>query len=55
MAKNSKDIRPQSAPQGGKAKNKKKKKKHTKLFVVFTFATPEIELFKDPLTNTYGI
>ncbi len=37
MAKNSKDIRPQSAPQGGKAKNKKKKKKHTKLFVVFTF------------------
>ena len=25
------------------------------LFVVFTFATPEIELFKDPLTNTYGI
>ena len=25
------------------------------LFVVFTFATPEIELFKDPLTGTYGI
>lgn len=25
------------------------------LFVVFTFATPEIAIFKDPLTNTYGI
>ena len=25
------------------------------LFVVFTFATPEIGLFKDPLTGTYGI
>ena len=25
------------------------------LFVVFTFATPEIDLFKDPLTGTYGI
>ena len=25
------------------------------LFAVFTFATPEINLFKDPLTNTYGI
>ena len=25
------------------------------LFVVFTFATPEIGIFKDPLTNTYGI
>lgn len=25
------------------------------LFVVFTFATPEINLFKDPLTGTYGI
>lgn len=24
------------------------------LFVVFTFATPQIPLFKDPLTNTYG-
>ena len=24
-------------------------------FVVFTFTTPEIELFRDPLTNTYGI
>ena len=24
-------------------------------FVVFTFATPEIGLFKDPLTGTYGI
>ena len=24
------------------------------LFVVFTFATPEIGLFKDPLTGTYG-
>ena len=25
------------------------------LFVVFTFATPEIPLFQDPLTGTYGI
>ena len=25
------------------------------LFVVFTFATPEIAIFKDPLTSTYGI
>ncbi len=25
------------------------------LFVVFTFQTPEIGIFKDPLTNTYGI
>ena len=25
------------------------------LFVVFTFATPEIGIFKDPLTDTYGI
>ena len=25
------------------------------LFVVFTFATPKIDLFKDPLTGTYGI
>ena len=25
------------------------------LFVVFTFATPEIAIFKDPLTDTYGI
>ncbi len=25
------------------------------LFVVFTFATPEIGIFEDPLTNTYGI
>ncbi len=25
------------------------------LFVVFTFAPPQIPLFKDPLTNTYGI
>ena len=25
------------------------------LFVIFTFATPEIEIFKDPLTGTYGI
>ena len=25
------------------------------LFVVFTFATPEIPIFKDPLTQTYGI
>lgn len=25
------------------------------LFVIFTFATPEIGLFKDPLTETYGI
>ena len=24
-------------------------------FVVFTFVTPGIELFRDPLTNTYGI
>ena len=25
------------------------------LFVIFTFATPEIGIFKDPLTETYGI
>jgi len=25
------------------------------LFVVFTFKTPEIGIFKDPLTSTYGI
>ena len=25
------------------------------LFVVFTFATPEIAIFKDPLTGSYGI
>lgn len=25
------------------------------LFVVFTFATPEINIFMDPLTGTYGI
>lgn len=25
------------------------------LFVVFTFATPKINIFKDPLTGTYGI
>ena len=25
------------------------------LFVVFTFLTPEIAIFKDPLTGTYGI
>ena len=25
------------------------------LFVVFTFATPEIPLFQDPLTGTYGV
>ena len=25
------------------------------LFAVFTFLTPEINVFKDPLTNTYGI
>ena len=25
------------------------------LFVSFTFATPEINIFKDPLTGTYGI
>ncbi|MBR2371175.1 MAG: hypothetical protein IKA82_04065 [Clostridia bacterium] len=25
------------------------------LFVVFTFATPEIEIFRDPLTGSYGI
>ena len=25
------------------------------LFVIFTFATPEIDIFKDPLTGTYGI
>ncbi|MBR2024652.1 MAG: hypothetical protein IKA02_02450 [Clostridia bacterium] len=24
-------------------------------FVVFTFITPEINVFKDPITNTYGI
>lgn len=27
----------------------------TLLFVIFTFATPEIGIFKDPLTGTYGI
>ena len=25
------------------------------LFVVFTFATPQISLFQDPLTGTYGV
>ena len=25
------------------------------LFVIFTFLTPEIELFRDPLTSTYGV
>lgn len=25
------------------------------LFIVFTFATPEISIFRDPLTQTYGI
>ncbi|MBR4295653.1 MAG: hypothetical protein IKT56_02300 [Clostridia bacterium] len=25
------------------------------LFIVFTFATPQISIFKDPLTETYGI
>lgn len=25
------------------------------LFVVFTFATPQIGIFKDPLTGTYGV
>lgn len=25
------------------------------LFVVFTFATPQIPLFRDPLTGTYGV
>jgi hypothetical protein len=25
------------------------------LFLVFTFKTPEIAIFKDPLTGTYGI
>lgn len=25
------------------------------LFVIFTFATPEIDVFKDPVTGTYGI
>lgn len=25
------------------------------LFVIFTFATPEINIFRDPLTDTYGI
>ncbi|MBO5938752.1 MAG: hypothetical protein J6Q82_04545 [Clostridia bacterium] len=25
------------------------------LFVIFTFATPEIGIFKDPMTGTYGI
>ena len=25
------------------------------LFILFTFATPEINIFKDPLTATYGI
>lgn len=25
------------------------------IFIIFTFVTPEINIFKDPLTNTYGI
>ena len=25
------------------------------LFVIFTFKTPSLDIFKDPLTNTYGI
>ena len=25
------------------------------LFILFTFVTPKIEIFKDPLTDTYGI
>ena len=25
------------------------------LFVVFTFLTPEIGIFRDPLTGTYGV
>ena len=25
------------------------------LFIIFTFATPELGIFKDPLTKTYGI
>ena len=25
------------------------------LFIVFTFATPEIGIFRDPLTDTYGV
>ena len=25
------------------------------LFVLFTFRTPELNIFKDPITNTYGI
>ena len=25
------------------------------LFIIFTFATPQIGIFKDPLNNTYGI
>ncbi len=25
------------------------------MFIIFTFATPEIGIFKDPLTGTYGI
>ena len=25
------------------------------LFVVFTFATPQIPIFQDPITGTYGI
>ena len=25
------------------------------MFIVFTFATPEIEIFKDPMTGSYGI
>ena len=25
------------------------------LFIIFTFITPEIAIFKDPLTNTFGI
>ena len=25
------------------------------LFILFTFKTPEIAIFKDPITNTYGI
>ena len=25
------------------------------LFIVFTFFTPQIDIFKDPITGTYGI
>jgi hypothetical protein len=25
------------------------------VFVIFTFATPELPLFRDPLTGTYGV